>query len=678
MAQRLRITELDFDTIKTNLKNYLQSQSEFTDYDFDGAGLSYLLDILAYNTHYQAYYLNMVANESFMDTAITRDSVVSNAKNLGYVPKSRSATKAQVTITIDTGNTTPDQLTLPRGTVFLSNLIDGKAYNFITIEDIVISKSNTSFIFDTVDIYEGNITSTTFVQNNLSNPKQIFTLPDSNIDTSTLLVTVTDVSSNTASEVYTLVTDATELSTTSPVYYLQEGLGGLYQIYFGGDNVGKSIPDGSTVSVSYLVTNAYAADSASSFVGMSPIGTYPSYTVTTVTNAAGGAEKESLDSIKQSAPLSFASQNRLITTNDYKALLQQQYPQASSVSVWGGQEQTPKVYGKVFASIKPKTGYYLSETEKQRIINDIITPKSILSVKTEIIDPSYTYLKLQIDVRYDKNKTNLAVDTIKNSIRLVVLNYKLTNLDKFDGQFNTSSLVEGILAIDKSIVACDINVRLSKKVEPTLNVNRSYTIDFKNKLLRGSIDSQLQSDEFYVLDSSNTQRTVNLEEVPQSYTGIETITVTNPGYNYTDIPTVTISGDGTGATAVASIVNGKITKITVTNRGIGYTRAAITISGTGNSGAAIPLITAKTGILQTYYFDSNLNKQIVNSQAGTINYDTGVVQLENINIKGVNSSDDNLNISIETADHYLTTHQEQILTIDQNDAASIEINVSEI
>ena len=678
MAQRLRITELDFDTIKTNLKNYLQSQSEFTDYDFDGAGLSYLLDILAYNTHYQAYYLNMVANESFMDTAITRDSVVSNAKNLGYVPKSRSATKAQVTITIDTGNTTPDQLTLPRGTVFLSNLIDGKAYNFITIEDIVISKSNTSFIFDTVDIYEGNITSTTFVQNNLSNPKQIFTLPDSNIDTSTLLVTVTDVSSNTASEVYTLVTDATELSTTSPVYYLQEGLGGLYQIYFGGDNVGKSIPDGSTVSVSYLVTNAYAADSASSFVGMSPIGIYPSYTVTTVTNAGGGAEKESLDSIKQSAPLSFASQNRLITTNDYKALLQQQYPQASSVSVWGGQEQTPKVYGKVFASIKPKTGYYLSETEKQRIINDIITPKSILSVKTEIIDPSYTYLKLQIDVRYDKNKTNLAVDTIKNSIRLVVLNYKLTNLDKFDGQFNTSSLVEGILAIDKSIVACDINVRLSKKVEPTLNVNRSYTIDFKNKLLRGSIDSQLQSDEFYVLDSSNTQRTVNLEEVPQSYTGIETITVTNPGYNYTDIPTVTISGDGTGATAVASIVNGKITKITVTNRGIGYTRAAITISGTGNSGAAIPLITAKTGILQTYYFDSNLNKQIVNSQAGTINYDTGVVQLENINIKGVNSSDDNLNISIETADHYLTTHQEQILTIDQNDAASIEINVSEI
>ena len=678
MAQRLRITELDFDTIKTNLKNYLQSQSEFTDYDFDGAGLSYLLDILAYNTHYQAYYLNMVANESFMDTAITRDSVVSNAKNLGYVPKSRSATKAQVTITIDTGNTTPDQLTLPRGTVFLSNLIDGKAYNFITIEDIVISKSNTSFIFDTVDIYEGNITSTTFVQNNLSNPKQIFTLPDSNIDTSTLLVTVTDVSSNTASEVYTLVTDATELSTTSPVYYLQEGLGGLYQIYFGGDNVGKSIPDGSTVSVSYLVTNAYAADSASSFVGMSPIGIYPSYTVTTVTNAAGGAEKESLDSIKQSAPLSFASQNRLITTNDYKALLQQQYPQASSVSVWGGQEQTPKVYGKVFASIKPKTGYYLSETEKQRIIDDIITPKSILSVKTEIIDPSYTYLKLQIDVRYDKNKTNLAVDTIKNSIRLVVLNYKLTNLDKFDGQFNTSSLVEGILAIDKSIVACDINVRLSKKVEPTLNVNRSYTIDFKNKLLRGSIDSQLQSDEFYVLDAGNTQRTVNLEEVPQSYTGIETITVTNPGYNYTDIPTVTISGDGTGATAVASIVNGKITKITVTNRGIGYTRAAITISGTGNSGAAIPLITAKTGILQTYYFDSNLNKQIVNSQAGTINYDTGLVQLENINIKGVNSSDDNLNISIETADHYLTTHQEQILTIDQNDAASIEINVSEI
>jgi len=242
----------------------------------------------------------------------------------------------------------------------------------------------------------------------------------------------------------------------------------------------------------------------------------------------------------------------------------------------------------VFASIKPKTGYYLSETEKQRIIDDIITPKSILSVKTEIIDPSYTYLKLQIDVRYDKNKTNLAVDTIKNSIRLVVLNYKLTNLDKFDGQFNTSSLVESILAIDKSIVACDINVRLSKKVEPTLNVNRSYTIDFKNKLLRGSIDSQLQSDEFYVLDAGNTQRLGNLEEVPNSYTGIEKITITNPGYGYTEIPTVTITGDGTGATALPRVntQSNTISSIIISSKGSGYTHANVIISDSGTGANA--------------------------------------------------------------------------------------------
>ena len=178
MTQRLRITELDFDTIKTNLKAFLQSQSEFTDYNFDGAGLSYLLDILAYNTHYQAYYLNMVANESFLDTAITRDSVVSSAKNLGYIPKSMTSAVATVNITVDSGTTTPDILTLPRGTTFLSNLIDGKSYNFVVRDTLNISKSNTSFVFENVDLYEGNFTTSTFVQNNSSNPKQVFTIPD--------------------------------------------------------------------------------------------------------------------------------------------------------------------------------------------------------------------------------------------------------------------------------------------------------------------------------------------------------------------------------------------------------------------------------------------------------------------------------------------------------------------
>ena len=678
MTQRLRITELDFDTIKTNLKAFLQSQSEFTDYNFDGAGLSYLLDILAYNTHYQAYYLNMVANESFMDTAITRDSVVSNAKNLGYIPKSMTSAVATVNITVDSGTTTPDILTLPRGTTFLSNLIDGKSYNFVVRDTLNISKSNTSFVFENVDLYEGNFTSSTFVQNNSSNPKQVFTIPDNNIDTTSLQVVVTDVSSNTAAETYTLVTDATELSTTSPVYYIQEGIGGYFQIYFGGDNVGKSIPDGSIVTVSYIITNGSNPNGANVFTGAMPIGAYTNYTVTTVNVASGGDSRETIQSIKNNAPLSFAAQNRLITSNDYKAVLSKEYPQASSIAVWGGEDEIPKVYGKVLVSIKPKTGYYISDSEKQRIINELILPKSVLSVKSDIIDPDYIFLRLSAEVKYNKNKTVLSSDALKNAIATTIYSYQVTDLDKFDGVFNTSPIIQNILAIDKSIVSCDINVRLSKKIDPTFNVKRTYTIQFGNKLLRGGIDSQLQSDEFYVLDAGNTQRLVNLEEVPNSYTGIEKITITNPGYGYTEIPTVTITGDGSGATAVATIVNGKITEINVTDRGIGYTRAEVTISGNGKLGAAIAVITAQTGILETYYFDSNLKKQVVDPAAGTIDYTNGIIVLNNLNIANTTSSSNTLNINIESAEHYLKSTRNQILTIDDNDTTSIEVILTEI
>ena len=678
MTQRLRITELDFDTIKTNLKAFLQSQSEFTDYNFDGAGLSYLLDILAYNTHYQAYYLNMVANESFLDTAITRDSVVSSAKNLGYIPKSMTSAVATVNITVDSGTTTPDILTLPRGTTFLSNLIDGKSYNFVVRDTLNISKSNTSFVFENVDLYEGNFTTSTFVQNNSSNPKQVFTIPDNNIDTTSLQVVVTDVSSNTAAETYTLVTDATELSTTSPVYYIQEGIGGYFQIYFGGDNVGKSIPDGSIVTVSYIITNGSNPNGANVFTGAMPIGAYTNYTVTTVNVASGGDSRETIQSIKNNAPLSFAAQNRLITSNDYKAVLSKEYPQASSIAVWGGEDEIPKVYGKVLVSIKPKTGYYISDSEKQRIINELILPKSVLSVKSDIIDPDYIFLRLSVEVKYNKNKTVLSSDALKNAIATTIYSYQVTDLDKFDGVFNTSPIIQNILAIDKSIVSCDINVRLSKKIDPTFNVKRTYTIQFGNKLLRGGIDSQLQSDEFYVLDAGNTQRLVNLEEVPNSYTGIEKITITNPGYGYTEIPTVTITGDGSGATAVATIVNGKITEINVTDRGIGYTRAEVTISGNGKLGAAIAVITAQTGILETYYFDSNLKKQVVDPEAGTIDYTNGIIVLNNLNIANTTSSSNTLNINIESAEHYLKSTRNQILTIDDNDTTSIEVILTEI
>ena len=247
MADRLRVTELDFDTIKTNLKTFLNQQSEFTDYDFDGSGLNVLLDILAYNTHYNAYYLNMVANESFLDTALLRDSVVSHAKSLNYVPHSMKAPIATINFSAKSTTSIASTLTIPAGFSFLSNQIDSKVYNFVVLQEVTATKANSSFYFENLDIYEGQLITYSFAHNQAANPKQTFTLPDANIDTTTIKVGVSPSSVNTSISVYTNVTDISDVTTTSEVYYLQENKGGKYQIYFGNNIVGKALPDGAVV-----------------------------------------------------------------------------------------------------------------------------------------------------------------------------------------------------------------------------------------------------------------------------------------------------------------------------------------------------------------------------------------------------------------------------------------------
>jgi hypothetical protein len=259
MANRLNVTELDFDTIKTNLKNFLRNQDEFTDYDFEGSGLNILLDILAYNTHYNAYYLNMIANESFLDTSLLRNSVVSHAKRYGYTPRSKTSPKSVVNFVIETSSTETGQLTLPRGYSFLSNLLDNKVYTFVTKQDATVNKIGTKFTFSNLEIFEGNLNDYSFTQSDSSNPKQIFTIPDQNIDTSTLTVAVQQSSSNTDTVVYSLATDVINLTANSNVYFLQENLNQEYQIYFGDNVIGKKIPDGGIVNVNYLSTNGSEA-----------------------------------------------------------------------------------------------------------------------------------------------------------------------------------------------------------------------------------------------------------------------------------------------------------------------------------------------------------------------------------------------------------------------------------
>ena len=670
---RLQISDLDFDQIKTNLKAYLKQQSQFQDYDFDGAGLNILLDILAYNTHYNSYYLNMVANEAFLDTALLRDSVVSHAKTLGYIPFSVTAPRAIVNVTVNSGTTTPETLTIPKGFTFSSNLIDSLSYNFVVLEESTVTKSNTSFFFEDLEIYEGSLVSYVFNYTENSNPKSVFVLPDNNIDTTTISVSVSPNVGNTSTQVYNQVTDILDITSTSEVYFLQESKNGNYEIYFGDGVVGKALNDGAVVTVTYLVTNGVAANQTNGFVAAAPIGAYSDIVIDVVDVASGGATRETVDSIKYSAAAQYATQNRLVTTSDYESYIKSKYPSIDSLSVWGGEDETPKVFGKVYISLKPKTNYFISETEKQRIIDEIINPKAIVSVSAEIRDPEFLYLIVESLVQYDPKKTSLDEGTIRNNIRQAILDFRDTNLNKFAGTFVLSKLQDAIDSTNgEAIIGSETVVRVQRRFKPKLNESASYTIQYDVPIQRGTLVDKLTSTQFTVFDIAGVTRTAQFEEATQSFTGISSIQVTNPGVGFTTAPTITITGDGSNATAEAVIVNGKIQSINITNRGTDYTRATISITGGNGFGAeAVVVIDGKTGTLRTVYFDSLAQRQIINSNAGTINYDTGEIIINDIRFLSVNSDDGLIRLTIEAEKGIIESKKRNILTIDETDPTAI-------
>ena len=670
---RLQISDLDFDQIKTNLKAYLKQQSQFQDYNFEGAGLNILLDILAYNTHYNSYYLNMVANEAFLDTALLRDSVVSHAKTLGYIPFSVTAPRAIVNVTVNSGTTTPETLTIPKGFTFSSNLIDSLSYNFVVLEESTVTKSNTSFFFEDLEIYEGSLVSYVFNYTENSNPKSIFVLPDNNIDTTTISVSVSPNVGNTSTQVYNQVTDILDITSTSEVYFLQESKNGNYEIYFGDGVIGKALNDGAVVTVTYLVTNGVAANQTDGFIAAAPIGAYSDIVIDVVDVASGGATRETVDSIKYSAAAQYATQNRLVTTSDYESYIKSKYPSIDSLSVWGGEDETPKVFGKVYISLKPKTNYFISETEKQRIIDEIINPKAIVSVSAEIRDPEFLYLIVESLVQYDQKKTSLDEGTIRNNIRQAILDFRDTNLNKFAGTFVLSKLQDAVDSTNgEAIIGSETVVRVQRRFKPKLNESASYTIQYDVPIQRGTLIDKLTSTQFTVFDIAGVVREAQFEEATQSFTGISSIQVINPGTGFTTTPTITITGDGSNATAEAVIVNGKIQSINITNRGTEYTRATISITGGNGFGAeAVVVIDGKTGTLRTVYFDSLAQRQIINSNAGTINYDTGEIIINDIRFLSVNSDDGLIRLTIEAEKGIIESKKRNILTIDETDPIAI-------
>jgi hypothetical protein len=690
MADRLNVTELDFDTIKTNLKTFLKSQSEFQDYDFDGSGLNVLMDILAYNTHYNAYYLNMIANESFMDSAVLRNSVVSHAKRIGYTPRSVAAPRAIVNVVVDTGTGGSGTLTIPKNYTFISNQIDGKSYNFITLESKTVSKSGNTFTFTSLPIYEGEYVTYNYTHSTSSNPKQIFTIPDENVDTSTLSVSVRPSYSNTDITVYEMSSNKLELTSTSEVYFLQEGQNGQYEIYFGDDVLGKKLNDGAIVTLEYLITSGTASNKANNFIGSTNIGGFSNVDVISINGASGGAVRETVDQIKFAAPLSLLAQNRAVTKNDYIRLIQQKYPAFDAVNVWGGEEQDPPVYGKVFVAAKPKLGFEVTQTEKEYVKQNILKPISILTVAPEIVDVDYNYLTVETTVFYNKAKTTLSDSVIKENVRTLIQSYCDTNLNKFNSYFNYSGLEQAIYNYDKSIISDDVELYVAKKFRPVLTNSDSYTLDFGFELSRGTTnDNFYSSPDFTMVDENGVPRQCFFEEIPSSFTGLESVTVTNTGYGYTSTPTIEIIGDGQGATAVAVIVNGKLSRVDVTSPGIGYTTAAIRIVGGGGVLAeATAVLEGRYGQLRIAYYKADevssqstkvvINQSKNNGVAGTIDYVLGKITITEFAPIAVNNDFGDILLHFRPASNIIQSKLNKMLVLDAEDPTSIIVKTVQV
>lgn len=477
MANDLQITDLDFDQIKNNLKTFLSKQSEFTDYDFEGAGLNILLDLLAYNTHYNAFHANMLANEMFLDSSQLRSSVVSHAKHLGYTP--RSARCAKATVDIAVSNVTTSTLTLNKGAT-LTSTVDDNTYQFVVNESISITPTNGVYTFSNVEICEGTLVTERYTVNT-SDPDQRFVINNPNGDTTTLKITVQNSATDSTTFTYALNTSITDITSTSRIYFLQEIEDGKYEVYFGDGVLGNALNNGNIVTLEYIVSNTDEANGASSFSFSGAIGGFSNIQVTTIANASGGAAAETIKSIKFNAPKRFSAQNRAVTLGDYKAIVSDIYPNVQSIRVWGGEDNDPPIYGRVYISIKSLAGTNLTTTEKERIVSDLDQYK-IASVTPVVVDPEIIYLTIDSDVKFNAKTTARSANDIKTVVLNTITNFNSINLQKFDGPLYYSQLLETINDADDSIVSNITKYKMYQLITPTTTKSETYTIKFNNTL----------------------------------------------------------------------------------------------------------------------------------------------------------------------------------------------------
>ena len=476
------LASLDFNSIKDSLKLYLQSQDRFTDYDFEGSNISVLLDVLAYNSFQNAFYLNMVGNEMFLDTSILRDSAVSHAKSLNYTPRSFNSAEATVNIAITVPNTEITTLTIPAYTSFTST-VGNDSYTFSTEEDIILNSPTTSgnnniFTASNTVISEGVWITDTFVVRPNDNSR--FILTNKTADTSSLTVTVLEDNQATTLT-YTQATSLLGLTASSQVFFLQGAENFSYEIVFGDGVVARKPKDYSIVQVRYRTCNGQLANGARTFVTDGAIDGYSNVAVTTVTNASGGAVAEDVDSIKFNAPRYFQTQERAVTVEDYRNLLLATYPEINAINAYGGEQLDPPQYGKVFLAIDLTGADQLPQTKKDQYYS-FVKSRCPIAIDPVFVDPEYTYVEVVSTVDYNINTTALSASDIRSLVIAAIQSYNTTNLDSFASTLRYSKLVAAIDAAQSAIVSNDTSIRLVKRLTPTVGSAQAFDVRFNDQL----------------------------------------------------------------------------------------------------------------------------------------------------------------------------------------------------
>ena len=593
-----QFTNLDFDQIRVQIKDYLRANSNFTDFDFEGSNFSVLIDTLAYNTYINAFNANLVVNESFLDGATVRENVVSLARNIGYVPRSKSSAKAQVTFTVPV-TTSSSFITLEAGLVCIG-AVDNTSYRFSIPENVSSTVVNGVAQFGTaekpLEVYQGSVLSTQFLVDRTED--QRFIIDNPNVDTSSIRVFVKGSSDTGLGREFHPVSNILNIDKNSEIFLLQEVQEERYELLFGDDYFGKKLENNSVVTVRYIVTDGAAGNGPSlfdfqgNFVDESGIRVIPSASVpiTTVQKAINGGEIESLSSIKYFAPRMYSAQHRAVTSRDYEAIIQSIYPNTESVAVVGGEELSPPKFGTVQISIKPKNGTYVSDFDKQNILNKL-KQYSIAGINQSIVDLKVLYVELDSTIYYDDNKVSV-VENLKSDITSALTTYsKDVDMNRFGGRFKYSKILQLIDRVDNAITSNITKIKIRRDLKVLRNQFTQYELCFGNKFHVNPNGLNIKSTGFRIAGESST---VYLTDAP----------IVGQGQNRVDT-----------AVQASEIFLRRPQSLNI-----------------------------KKGILSIVKFDSNGRRVVVAKEAGIVDYEKGEVILNTVNIVGTEKPNDIIQI----------------------------------